>query len=702
MSRLFEGLVCLAVLTLLKPVASLEGQAAGGQPITPRAESSAQTWRFEEPFDGAVSALLSRRSAVPGEYRLLSLDRQRLTARLSERAAGTSEVLLPLADGRLERFAVRPSPSVPPELAARYPSLRIFRARGIDDPSLTASLSDLEQGFSAWIRSPAGLTVVEPTGSGDSSSHLVYRRADIAQRGLAAFQCEARRERPVASIPHGGLQSLVQAASTPVPAPHRTYVLALAATGEYTQFHGGTVSAALAEMATAIDRVNTIFEPEIGVTLVLHPSTDALVFTNAATDPYSMNLSAMLNENQSVLDSVIGNANFDLGHVFSAGPVGGLASISSVCWSSPDGGRGPEHAKGVTRLTNPTGDPFFVDYVAHELGHQFGADHTFNSTAPATPCSDAGQRVPELAFEPGSGSTIMAYAGLCAPEDLQSSSDPYFHFSSLSDIEVYIADSRPTWGGDPACVDLDVTGNMTPSVNAGPDRVIPVGTPFALVGTATDDIGVARFVWEQADLGTGSAFGIDDGVGPLFRSRLPSSSPRRVFPRMATILQGVADPAEVLPQVGRSALTFKLIARDDDARGGGWGIDEMEIEVDAGSGPFSVVSPNGGETVTGSLSVEWNVANTAAAPVACASVDVLLSLDGGASFPSVLLAGTPNDGAADVGMPPTSTARARLMVRCSTNVFFDVSDDDFAVAPTLSLPFGDGFESGNLVRWSTR
>ncbi|MEM6705972.1 MAG: reprolysin-like metallopeptidase, partial [Acidobacteriota bacterium] len=612
--------------------------------------------------------------------------------------ARAAEITLPLADGRLERFAVRPSATVPEELAARYPGVRVFRARGIDDPRLTASFSDLEQGFSAWIRTPAGLNVVEPLDSGDSSSHVVYRRAELARGAAPSFRCQVHRERPVA--PRGrfeGLQMIAQSASTPVPADHRTYVLALAATGEYTQFHGGTVGSALAEMATAIDRVNTIFEPEIGVTLVLHPDTDELIFTNPSTDPYTNDDgSAMMAQNQVTIDDEIGNGNYDVGHVFSTGG-GGIAFVQSVCWS-------PNKARGVTGLETPVGDPFYVDYVAHELGHQLGADHTFNASTDL--CGENDQRVPEIAFEPGSGSTIMGYAGLCGAEDLQINSDPYFHFSSLSDIEVYVTDTRVGWGGDPSCVALDVTGNMTPSVDAGPDYVIPVGTPFELTGSATDDVGVSSYVWEQSDAGpatTAATLGSDDGQGPLFRSRMPSSVATRTFPRMADVLSGTPSLGEILPVQGRirpDALTLKLIARDDDPRGGGWGIDEMEIEIDAGSGPFAVLFPNGGETLAGSVQVQWDVAGTDGAPVSCSAVDVLLSTDGGADFSIVLLEETPNDGAESTQLPQVTSDRVRLLVRCSDSVFFDVSNADLAIAPVEGLPFGDGFESGSLIRWS--
>ena len=645
-----------------------------------------------------ASRALAARATLPSHYRLMTLDRQGMFRRLTSR----TDFLLPLPDGRMEPFRPHPSRTMPPGLAARYPGIRVVRATGVNDSRLEASVIDGPNGFGAWISGPDGVAIVDPVATGDLTTYLVYRRREVTARAESDFECNVHRRRPVAARLSNGpmplLQTTGQAASTPVAADRRTYVLALAATGEYTQFHGGTVAGTLAEMVRAIDRVNMIYGAELGVTLVLHPNTDQLIYTNAGSDPYTGDdVGVMIDENRDNLNTTLGVGTFDMGHVLSQGAGGGVASIASVCWNT-------EKARGATSLISPVGDPFYVDYLAHELGHQLGADHSFNGSTGL--CGGQNQRVGSIAFEPGSGTTIMSYAGICGAENLQSQSDPYFHFSSLSDIEAYISDPRPTWGGDPSCVAVTATGNMTPSVDAGPDLIIPVETPFEMTGTATDDVGVASYVWEQADVGpatTGGSLGTDDGLGPIFRSRQPGSSPTRTFPRMIDVLSGATSPGEILPTAGRlrpNALTLKFVVRDADLRGGGWGIDEVEIEIDPSSGPFRVVSPNGGGTASGMTVVSWSVAGTDTAPVFCSQVDIFFSADGGATFDTPLAAGAANDGSQVVVLPPVTTVAGRLLVRCSDSVFFDVSDSDFAVVPATSLLFEDGFESGDVSSWS--
>ncbi|MBZ0089783.1 MAG: hypothetical protein K8H90_05325, partial [Thermoanaerobaculia bacterium] len=393
----------------------------------------------------------------------------------------------------------------------------------------------------------------------------------------------------------------------------------------------------------------------------------------------------MLGENQSNLNAVIGSANYDIGHVFSTGG-GGIASLGVVCSAS-------NKARGVTGRGAPTGDPFYIDYVAHEMGHQWGANHTFNGSTGS--CS-GGNRASSHAYEPGSGATIMAYAGICGAEDLQPNSDAYFHRDSLDVIETF---SRS--GGGNACKALVATGNLaTPEVDAGEDYTIPISTPFALTGAATDADGdTLTYCWEQWDLGpAGPAI---SGNAPIFRSFNPTPEPTRTFPKVADLVDGTPTIGETLPTYART-LHFRLTARDNAVPAGDEEYDESVITVSAAAGPFLVTAPNSAIAWNGigPHAVAWNVANTTAAPVSCATVDVDLSTDGGFTFPHPLAVNVANDGSEAVYTGVADSATARVRVGCRGNVFFDISNADFTIAGADVLLFADSFESSDTDRWS--
>lgn len=560
------------------------------------------------------------------------------------------EIMLPTPDGVFARFRTWESPILAPELAAKFPEIRTYIAQGVDDPAATARLDWTVHGFHAQVLSPAGAYYIDPYIAEDTAIYAVYHRRDYPRP--PGFSCQLEPGAP--RLQAGG----VAAVTLPSGDQLRTYRLAVAATGEYTQFHGGTVAAGLSAIVTAVNRVNGIYEVEVAVRMELVANNNLIIYTNAATDPYSnFDGGAMLNQNQNNLNVVIGSANYDIGHVFSTGG-GGVAGLGVVCYA-------PLKAWGVTGLPAPIGDPFYVDYVAHEMGHQFGALHTFNGIAG----SCGGNRSASAAYEPGSGSTIMAYAGICGADNLQSHSDPYFHSKSFDEIREYITIFD---GND--CPVITATGNAAPNVSAGADFAIPANTPFILTASGSDPDGDdVTFAWEERDLGPAQSLAAgDNGSSPLFRTFNPSEEPARFFPELSDYVNDTEDPAEDLPGTNRT-MQFRVTARDHRAGGGGVNWDAMSVTVLTDAPPFVVTFPTSIINANGPQLVEWEVGDTASPPIGSTTVDILLSTDNGETFPTTLLASTPNDGSETVMIPDVPTANARIMVRSVDGIFYAVS-----------------------------
>jgi hypothetical protein len=563
---------------------------------------------------------------------------------------------LPTPDGKFLMFRIEESPIMEPQLAGEFPDIKTYRGQGMDDPTATTRLDLTPAGLHGMILSERGTVYIDPYAKGDRTNYIVYFQADYLN-DAKQFSCyfsedtSAHASQPV--IPNVLNGTIL-----------RTYRLALAATGEYTAFTGGTVATALATITTTMNRVDGIYERELAVRMILIANEASIIYTNAATDPYTNNSgTTMLGQNQANIDAVIGFANYDIGHVFSTGG-GGVASVGVVCTASK--------ARGVTGSSSPVGDGFDVDYVAHEMGHQFGGLHTFNGTI--SNCG-GGNRSSSAAYEPGSGSTIMAYAGICGSQDLQLHSDDYFHVKSLEQMAAFI--------GGTSC-DLETnTGNALPTVTVGPTVTIPKVTPFTLTASGSDPAGDAlTYCWEEYNLGPSSPPDTDaDGnPRPIFRSFNPTTSPSRTFPKLSDVLNNTSTFGEALPTINQT-MNFQVTVRDNRAGGGGITTATAQVVVTAGAGPFVVTQPNTNVNWTGGTqqSVTWDVANTSAAPVSCTNVRISLSTNGGNTFPIVLAASTPNDGNQTITVPNVATTMGRIKVQGVGNVFFDVSNANFTI-----------------------
>lgn len=595
-----------------------------------------------------------------------------------EQATNSAKSLLrlPAPDGTISTFRLTRYQIISDEMQALYPHYVTAYGWDVDAPNRKIYLEWTDLGFGASVTGGAeGRWYISPQFHQDQALYQAYYTRDYPTPDYdahCAFEPDAELQAELEAFGPPALKSVGDCQL-------REYDLALACTGEYYAAVGGTDQLVFAEMMTAINRVNQVFRSDLAITLKIinQPLPGGgieLLYSNPASDPYTNNSGGtMLGENQATVDAVIGSANYDIGHVFSTGG-GGIASLGSPCTAN-------NKARGVTGLANPTGDPFYIDFVAHEIGHQFGGNHTFNSTN-----GNCAARNGSTAYEPGSGTTIQAYAGICGTAgdfsaNVQLNSDPYYHAVSIQEISAYME-----FGGGSTCASVLSTANSAPAVSAGSNYTIPANTPFVLTATGSDGDGDAlTYCWEQFDLGPVEPAEPSGTLssGPLFRSLPPTSSPQRYFPNLPDLVASGSAPWEVLPQVARD-MSFIVTIRDNGAAGYGCTVqDQTDITVVASAG-FAVNAPNGGEVWNSGQSetVSWDVAGTGnGTAVDCEMVDVVLSTDGGITFDQ-LLATVPNTGTAVITAPAITETDARIMIRCNGNIFFDVGDADFSIEQT--------------------
>lgn len=630
---------------------------------------------------------------MPSKYITFSLDLPAMRNHLrnapaegsADALAGNFTVELPLPDGSVETFKAWESLVMDPALAERYPMIRTFAGIGTTDPTHTVRFGFGLNGFHAFILTNDGGTLVMPYASNQTQYYICFSRSELSWNTVdlpsPLIKYEAMEGGPLdpsGIIPtenevdfRGGGEGALTV--------RRTYRFALACTGEYGASHGGTVAAALSTLVTAANTLNSVVERDADFRLTLIPNNDLLVFINPDSDPYTnANMGgALLGQNEDVINNIIGLTGYDIGHVYTAAcsDVGGVVS-GSVC----TGGKG----RGVTCNFSSDVIGTTLSIAAHEMGHQFTGGHTFNYC----PGSE-GQQHSGSAWEPGSGSTILSYQGSCGASNIPGPANVHYHGGT---VEEFWINTHQTAGS--ICGNTVETTNHSPTLthNYVDGFYIPISTPFELNASGADADGdPIKYVWEEIDLGPSTPLGSPVSTSPLFRVYDPVVSGKRYFPKLSTILNNGSEIVEILPTITRD-MNFRCTVRDYNVSEGAGGITWKDVmfKATATAGPFRVTYPNSnGINLKAGEEVEmtWDVANTDGSLVNCKAVNIKLSTDGGQTFPYTLVTATPNDGSEKVFIPNLTSTTARVRIEASENIFFDLSNQNFAISPAETPSF---------------
>ncbi|MEL7248947.1 MAG: reprolysin-like metallopeptidase [Bacteroidota bacterium] len=626
------------------------------------------------------------------DYRLVEINPNDLAPLLLSEERSTRPVTIPKPDGTSMTVRIRPVSVMAPELAERYPGIQTFEVLPDGGKVLGGRVGWTYQGFHATVRTTQGTIYVDPYAKQGSRYYVTYNVEDNLENGpWEGFVCDVTGEE---GLDIGDIYSPAEVQDqldrsfgprNGASIVQRRYRLAMACTGEFSDFHDGDIDIIMSAIATIVNRVNEVFGRDLAIQLELVANNDEIIFLDRTTDPYENETDEMLADNPGVLASRIGNENYDIGHVISTGPFSGqgVASLRGVCRNQ---------FKGAATSTRnaPQGDPFVINILCHEMGHQFGGTHVQSGCQNVSIIS---------AVEPGGGTTIMGYAGICPNGyNIATNSDDYYNNSSLEQMIEY---SRNDLGN--ACAEQIDEGNSIPDITEDYENGfhIPISTPFELTASATDmEEDPLTYNWEQADINSSFPYDDDNGVygpfpgqpignSPLFRSFPPTSSPTRVFPQLQKIVNNQSDNTETLPTYSR-AMTFRCTVRDNHPTSGGAAWVQVNFRAAEEAGPFLVNSPNAGNeewAVGDYVEVTWDVANSDMAPVNCQRVNIRLSTDGGFTYPITLLSNTPNDGSAFVTVPDAVGNEARVRVEAADNIFFDISNDDFEIVPATEAGY---------------
>ncbi|MBC7885895.1 MAG: hypothetical protein H7X99_10495, partial [Saprospiraceae bacterium] len=438
--------------------------------------SDAQSFWKKTVLSNIQSRSGEERTIIPDKYETFSLDFKGLQKYLLQAPLETapnrktSELLLdiPMPDGKLEKFKIYESPVMDKGISARYPSIKSYKGYQLSDKSAHIRFSLSPNGFHAGIDQIDGEKYIDPFSSKNTDDYIVYNVRDHnpdTYKGVDLCGVDdVDRSHSIVNGPASRFAGEVEL---------REYKMAMACTGEWG-VKRGTVEKCLADINTMMIRMNLIYETEMAMRFVIIDDNDKLIFLNPLTDPYedSDEGKKLVGLNTSKINALIPSSSYDIGHVLSVCfDIGGVAQGGSACQSNK--------GNGVTCNNNNDLTSIVTRVLAHEVGHQFGASHTWNICT-----SSADQRAPGTAFEPGSGSTIMSYAGTCGTDNVVTNEDAYFHVGSLD--QMY---EKTTTGGNAyTCADKIATGNHFPVLSMPvKSYVIPVSTPFELSASATDE-----------------------------------------------------------------------------------------------------------------------------------------------------------------------------------------------------------------------
>lgn len=629
------------------------------------------------------------RTIVPNNYEVLALDMDGIKQYLSavphelddDRQSQELNLKIPMPDGTFKTFMIYESPTMMEEISARYPNIKSYKGYGRSNDYENIRISINKKGFYAAIRTVSGTVYIDPYSTNTTTTYISYFVKDH-EPNLESHQLACGTHQDPEQLIEGLKEIDFQGGETLNISergdniPLRQYRLAIACTGEFGQLRQD-IEEVLADINTTVTRLNQIFENDLSIRMILIDRNDEIIYDDPQTDPYDIPTTFpnenegsgrwLLVRNTAVINNTIGAGSYDLGHIYhrACTDVGGVAFLGSIC-SDIKGG-------GVTCHSSSNLEFVTVSIAAHEMGHQLGSPHSFNN------CSGQNESLAN-GFEPGSGTTIMSYAGLnvCSPNNLQSNNDDYYHVGSLMNIY------QTTRLAAESCAEEININNHAPDIQL--DYVdgfyIPIETPFILTGNATDEDGNnMTYSWEQTNSGPRSPLGEPSNNAPAFRVFYPNEEVTRIFPRPNSLLANATLNSEVLATYNRD-YTFQFVVRDNNPGGGTVSWDHIDFRASDVGGPFLVTSNNQNMTMTAGKphTITWDVAGTDQSPINCNNVDIYISYDSEINTDVlnediILLArSTPNDGAHQIVLPTRLTTRARFIVRASNNIFFDVSN----------------------------